>query len=409
MFNTRYILTMALLVYLGMLAETQDFFENSSLDVLWPSESTLQSSRNGLQNKITKEILWFYDMLDSQDKLRNNILKEHLLFGSTKGKGVDWVVSLDTNNTDIAILLETSLSTAYCKNSLTQDEVGKYVYLPRELSSDRSNPEIRCFKTKKCSKLMPLMTEIATSDGEGSKKYVEFNCIENFESQLTASVQHDFKIVSQQLENWATNSKIVSKNIDPFNIHLIVDVPQKKMLNQDWDPNTVSTKMLNKDWDPNSINTRALQNDVAKPLIVVGTVVDTEPDATVKEHKVIPMEKAKQDKLYDVQYISALESSYENKVNIMIWMYVVTLVIALGLVMIVIWYCKKRISEMGGGNYHSETLKGSPYEERLTVIKKDDRVNRRDESDSTPISMRQGSISTIGQVSSGSLQRKYNW
>ena len=42
--------------------------------------------------------------------------------------------------------------------------------------------------------------------------YVEFNCIENFDSQLSLSIEKDLKLVSDQLESWSNHEQSLQKN-----------------------------------------------------------------------------------------------------------------------------------------------------------------------------------------------------
>ena len=49
-------------------------------------------------------------------------------------------------------------------------------------------------------------------DQSGRATDVEFNCIENFDSQLSLSIEKDLKLVSDQLESWSNHEQSLQKS-----------------------------------------------------------------------------------------------------------------------------------------------------------------------------------------------------
>ena len=78
--------------------------------------------------------------------------------------------------------------------------------------SDGREHEVRCFQVKKCKREMVLSKTGLVMDQPGRTTDVEFNCIENFDSQLSLSIEKDLKLVSDQLESWSNHEQNLQKS-----------------------------------------------------------------------------------------------------------------------------------------------------------------------------------------------------
>lgn len=169
-----------------------------------------------------------------------------------------------------------------------------------------------------------------------------------------------------------------------------------------------SSRMLDDNWDRNKVNARALENTDSLKNENIRKLDDDSIKVNPTSDQTFLKKVAQEKSTHDENYVKELETSYEKKFTLMNALYVTTIVLLIGFVLILVWYCNRRISRQGT-QYRSGTLTRGEFEEDLSDSKKYERANGKDGSISTPLSIREGSISTIGQVSSGSLRRKYRW
>jgi len=268
------------------------------------------------------------------------------------------------------------------------------------------------------------------------KQDVEFNCIENFDSQLSLSIEQDLNLVSDQLEYWSNQDQSLQKNaqekpplasvslpakleeteaiqkteeksifnpenstlknskinsnvkdtqvggeilnnedlnlfdaeeiqllnpIQPVNntkspneqqipysvkSNMLKDVPQQRMIDDDWNPNKVSKRLP------------AVEDTPTKRENPESEQVSIEPKEKVR----LPLESESKIE-YEKNYVEKLESSYENKFNLMIALYATTFILLIIVVVVLIWYCKRQMSSIKRGvEYRTNTFAREGFE-----------------------------------------------
>jgi len=443
---------------------------------LWPIEDAFQPQEDILKHKIDEDIVWFYEKLYPRNEVAYEIneasipLDEYFLFKyKNSSSGGNNVISLDTSGKKgIALLLHSSSMNGSCGDRSRGDN-SRYVILPKEYSSDQRNYEVRCFQIKKCEKEINLVDQRKHNQNEQEMIKVKFDCIEDFDSQLTMLIEEDLKRVGKNLDLWSSNKQKLQKNVElrtplqtasssdesfeneptidsrdyngnnqtntlstnlkqnrlrdqnenstakdqhktflnnedlnlfdaeeiQFNTPIDIektnyseqnttiietsstesDKPQQRMIDEHWNPNKVSKRLPIQEELP----TRKESQEV-KPA-------STDLDIDLST----PLQSRSQEK-YEKNYVEKLESSYENKFNLMIALYATTFIILIIVVAILIWYCKKQMTSIKRGvEYRTNTYNRDGFDGDLNFSKKEGSVDGG------------GSISTAGQISLGKL------